>query len=135
MEKLTVISGREFKELNRDLKFYKITNRREKHHGFQYKTGLNIDINLFNPEGECKSGGLYFSDEKNITSFLDIGIYFREVTICDDSKIYIEHGKYKTYKFILGERHYIEDLIKLLSIKSSDMRHKCHCYRLYGWTF
>ena len=82
-------------------------NEDENHRGFQYKTGDNIDTNEFNPKGSCEKGGLYFFDEAqliNYSSYTDNCVWIREVTFFPDSRIYCEEGKYKTDKFILGER-------------------------------
>ena len=57
--------------------YYKITNAKENHHGFQYKDGLNILEEEFNdnPNDHCCAGGLYFSDVEHIFAFLHYGIY------------------------------------------------------------
>jgi len=102
------------------MKFYKILNEEENHNGLQYKTGLNIDPLPFNPSGTCRSGGMYYA-QKDILVFLYIGPWIREVTLCPNSNIYKDPGygaeKWKTDKFILGERtrinsKIIEDLIQ-----------------------
>jgi hypothetical protein len=90
-------------------KFYKLLRNDEIHHGFQYKTGLNIDIIPFNPTGKCSPGGLYFFSQEQLPMFskyVNIGDirYIREVTFPDDAKIYKEVGKYKADRFIVGER-------------------------------
>ena len=64
-----VYSGEEFKKrCNRVL--YRITNPKENHRGFQYKTGLNIDTLRFNPDGECNPGGLYFFDQTQLKQYI-----------------------------------------------------------------
>ena len=84
--------------------FYKVTNKEEIHYGLQYKTGLNIDPVEFNPNGECKAGGIYFTDEKHIHIFLDYGPNIRKVTIPDNARVYIEKSKYKADRIILSSR-------------------------------
>jgi len=89
--------------------FYKILNKEEHHHNLQYKTGLNIDPIEFNPSGDCKPGGIYFSRE-DILAFLGYGFWIRKVTIPEDAKIYENPGKpkkWKADKVILGEREEI----------------------------
>ena len=44
------------------MKYYKITNKEENHNGFQYKDGLNIDTIEFDPNGSCRPGGLYYTN-------------------------------------------------------------------------
>ena len=55
--------------------YYKITNKNECHHGFQYVNGLNIDTNKFQEKGSCCSGGLYFTDKEHILEFWKFGKY------------------------------------------------------------
>lgn len=96
------------KDLDKNMKYYKITNISELHNKIQYKTGLNKDILEFNPTGSA--GGLYFFSEVQLCNFQRwinfIPYWIREVTFdgIEDTHIYIEDGKYKTYQFILGER-------------------------------
>lgn len=95
--------------------FYKIMREDCIHHGFQYKTGLNIDKIRFSPRGSCKPGGMYFTC-RNILSYIDYGPYICKVTIPDGAKIYCEGGKFKANKFILGRKMRITSkvLIRLL---------------------
>lgn len=96
-------------ELPKCLKYYKLTNSDECHHGFQYKTGLNIDTIPFNPTGQCSPGGLYFASEVQLINHMAWGLgtakYIRKVTFPDDARIYVEDGKYKADKIILDERN------------------------------
>jgi hypothetical protein len=61
--------------------FFKITNAKENHNGFQYVDGLNILDKEFQEEGSCVEGGLYFTDVQHIFDFLDYGIYLREIIL------------------------------------------------------
>nr|QBK87176.1 MAG: protein of unknown function DUF4116 [Marseillevirus LCMAC201] len=82
-----------------DLRFFKLTNLNEIHHGFHYTTGLNIAT-------KC-SGGLDFIDETQIKNCLEYTKdveYIREATFPKDTQIYREQYKYKCDKFILEER-------------------------------
>ena len=97
------------------MNFYKITNKSEKHHRMQYKTGLNVDIRPFNPKGNCKRGGINFSRE-DILVFLNFGPWIRKVTLPEDAKVYENPiilkvyenpgiiKKWKADKVILGRR-------------------------------
>ncbi|BCS82725.1 ankyrin repeat protein [Cotonvirus japonicus] len=67
--------------LSQQASFFKITNAEECHKGFQYKTGFNRLNTPFNYNGSCESGGLYFSNSKNICKYLDWGIYLRQITL------------------------------------------------------
>jgi hypothetical protein len=93
------------------MKYYKILNKEEKHHGLQYRDGLNIDPLSFAEEGTCVPGGIYFAS-KDIFAFLDYGIWIREVTIPDDAKMVRDPGcgpeKLRANKVILGPRRKID---------------------------
>jgi len=88
--------------------FFKILNDDECHHGMHYKTGLNVDVLPFNPQGTCTSGGIYFSDEKHICEFLNYGPWIREVTFPNDEDLQIykdpSGSKWKANKILLGPR-------------------------------
>ncbi len=45
-------------------KFYKVTNSKEKHNGYQYQYGLNILDKEFEMTGSCVPGGLYFNHDR-----------------------------------------------------------------------
>jgi len=94
------------------MKFYKILNEDECHHGMQYKTGLNTDVLPFNPRGDCEDGGIYFA-RKDILAFLCYGPWVREVTIPDGEEVYSNPGslkKWKAHRVILGERKRWSDI-------------------------
>jgi hypothetical protein len=87
-------------------------NIKEKHHGMQYQTGVNIDIVPFNPSGDCKPGDIYFARE-DIFAFLSYGPWIRKVTLPEDAQVYENPGtprKWKADKVILGEREKINDV-------------------------
>jgi hypothetical protein len=112
-------------------KFYRLTNATECHRGFQYTTGLNVDILPFNPTGECTGGGMYFFSSRQIEHFHTycFGMkYIREVTFegITTPQIYAEEGKYKCHSFVLSPRKpfYIDDpslKLNVLSIVSNDV--------------
>jgi hypothetical protein len=107
------------------MEFYKILSKDEKHYDLQYKTGLNIDIVPFDPSGDCRSGGIYFSRE-DIFAFLDYGPWIRKVTIPEDARVYENPGqpkKWKADRVILGEREQITDeVIKRLISEGADAK-------------
>ena len=90
--------------------FYKITNEDECHYNMKYKTGLNIDVNPFNPS--CEPMGIYFSRE-DIFAYLDFYSYWiRKVTIPEDAQIQVFENpgspkKWKSDKVILDNREKI----------------------------
>jgi ankyrin repeat protein len=103
--------------------YYKILNEDETHHELKYQTGLNIDIQKFNPSGDCKPGGIYFSRE-DILAFLGYGPWIRKVTIPEDAQVYENPGnpkKWKADKVILEERERINvKVIRRLINEGSD---------------
>jgi hypothetical protein len=103
--------------------FYKILNEDEKHFSLKYQTGLNIDTEEFNPSGDCRPGGIYFSRE-DILAFLSYGPWIRKVILPEDARVYENPGKpkkWKADKVILGEREYINiDVIRRLIDEGAD---------------
>jgi hypothetical protein len=88
------------------MNFYKILKENETHYDLKYKYGLNIDPVKFDPSGDCKAGGIYFSRE-DILAFLDYGPWIRKVTIPEDAQVYEDPGepkKWKADRIILGKR-------------------------------
>ncbi len=109
-----VLSGKEFKKIFSGIVFVKLTNEEEIHGKINYKTGFNEDVLEFNPTGECSSGGMYFTTLLDIYMFMNINgtemVYYREVVLDDDSKVYVENCKFKTDKFHLSDRKKIDEL-------------------------
>jgi len=104
----SVVNSKELLSMYTD-EFYKLTNKKEKHFGMKYKTGINTDSVPFNPNGECKPGGMYFfhiSQLCNYEHYFSDPVYMRKVTFTSESQIYIEKNKFKTNEFILGEREF-----------------------------
>ena len=60
--------------------YYKITNKNECHHKFQYKDGLNIDTNEFQEEGSCVPNGLYFSDKEVVVLYFSANVGIKSRT-------------------------------------------------------
>src|SRR3990167_3573208 len=95
-----LMSGKEFKD-KYGSEFYKFLSVDNIHHGFKYQIGLNIDNVEFDPTGECKRGGLYFTNIINIFKLYEYGNKISRIEILDDSQVYIETDKFKTDKFII----------------------------------
>ena len=104
--------------------FYKILNEEETHHGLKYHDGLNVDPLPFNPSGDCKPGGIYFTRE-DILAFLDYGPWIRKVTIPQGEPVYENPGspkKWKAKRVILGPRRRIDlQVIKELVEEGADI--------------
>ena len=98
-----LIYGKELK----NKKLFKITNKTEIHHNFQYSTGVNTDVLPFNDDikDDCCKGGLYFSKAEDIFRWINSdSSCIREVTISDDEVIVRQQNKYRAHTIILGER-------------------------------
>jgi len=61
------MSGKKFNKMHPNTTFYKLLHKDFVHFGFEYKHGLNTDTETFTPSGECKKGGLYFTDKENLS--------------------------------------------------------------------
>jgi hypothetical protein len=84
--------------------FFKFFRGDLTHHNFKYKLGDNADVIPFSPSGECKEGGLYFTDLDHIFEFMEFGTQIGVISLYNDSKVYVEEtGKYKTDKFFIEE--------------------------------
>jgi hypothetical protein len=105
--KYTEYTGEQFNKIvnENNLILVKVLNDEE--NNFQYKDGLNIDTNEFNPNGECEKGGLYFTD---YIYFINFYIYkindriIRIIEIPNDARVYVDNEKYKADKIILNEK-------------------------------
>ena len=90
--------------------YFKVTNARENHNGFQYVDGLNVLVEKFNddPNNLCCANGFYFTDISNIFNFLDDGIFLREIQLPTgnpDFKMIRDHNKWRANMIILGKRY------------------------------
>src|SRR5579872_3817321 len=115
---LKEISGTEFNKLCNNMKLVKLTNETENHNNFQFRNGLNIDIIPFDPTKQCNKGGIYFIDAINIKNWLSynetigVMVHVRVVIIPDDARVYIEPGKFKADKIILGPKMIIKKYLE-----------------------
>jgi len=76
------------------MKYYKIVNP-EGHQGMIYKEGLNTDVLPFNPTGDCRPGGIYYSRE-DILTYLSYGTELYEVEPVGE--VYENPGRPKKWK-------------------------------------
>ena len=96
------------KNPNRRKTYYKVTNKRENHHGLQYHDGLVIDHKPFNsnPTASCIEVGIYFSTKEYIHRFFGHGCWIRPVKIPKDAKVIADPSgdKYRTDRLFFGPR-------------------------------
>jgi len=115
--------------------YYKVTNERENHHGFQYEDGLNVLKQKFNsnPKSSCVRGGFYFADENNIIHFLGYGCWVREVSIPTDAQVVLdpEGNKWRTDKIILEKKYIIPKFLDFYFNNLFD-KEKFN-YKKYSW--
>lgn len=118
-------TGANFNDLFHDCAFVKLTNSSEKHRGFQFVDGLNIDKNYFNTYDTCTKGGIYFIDIKDAYKWIhyneDVGTmkYIRRIYIPDDAKVYVLDGKFKTDKIVLYQREIIKNNVYKEFVKNN----------------
>ena len=91
--------------------YYKITNEKECHNGYQYVDGLNILDKPFDSDGCCVEGGLYFTTIEHIFNFLDYGCHLREITLPENCQWVqdLTKNKYRADKIILGKKYNLSD--------------------------
>jgi len=93
---------------NRRKTYYKITNKKERHSGLQYKDGLVIDPKKFNnnPEDSCVEGGIYFTTKEHLHKFFIYGPWIRPVKISSDAKVILDAGgdKYRADRLFFKPR-------------------------------
>ena len=115
-------------------KYYKVLNSEEKHHGFQYREGLNELVQdggnrMFDgyPSHGCAPRGLHFTDIMHIYKFLCLGDHLREITFPEDARILLDGANnYRADKIILGSRvEYTDDLL-MKSVTNENDKHRLY---------
>lgn len=98
--------------------------------GFQYNLGLNIDNLEFNPSGQCRSGGLYYTTVSQGYKWINRGNIVAIIRIPDDAKVYNENcgTKSKADKFIIENFITVEEFLTRIS-EEDLLKYLCH-YRL-----
>jgi hypothetical protein len=79
--------------------YFKVLNNSLKHHGFQYKLGLNIDTNSFNKK-EFENG-LYFCSLKQVPLWMRNDSKLAFVSIPNDAKVVHFRDKSKANKIFI----------------------------------
>lgn len=124
----------------KNIKFFKITNTKENHNGFQYKDGLNILDKKFdsNEKSSCSPGGLYFTTKEYISNFYNYGCNLRRIELPfndPDFKMVKDPcgDKWRANKIILKEKYSLDDpnTYKQFGIDYPDTN-ECIRKRLFG---
>jgi hypothetical protein len=87
------------------VQFYKLLTADLCHHGFTYKRGLNVDPLPFDPSGDCKPGGLYYTTLEYLPKWHSIEWpLIADVTLPDDARVYPEPcgTKWKADRLVLS---------------------------------
>ena len=121
--------------------YFKITNEKENHHGFQYVDGLNVLLDDFNddPNQSCCKGGFYFTDAINIFKYLGYGIYLREiilpVTNPNFRMVKVGGYKWRANMIILGKRYELSNIDTLKYLIELETNKNCACVQSarYGY--
>jgi hypothetical protein len=111
--------------------YYKIVDETMKNYNFEFKEGLNVLDESFNPKGECTSGGFYFCNLENIVEWLYLhpnGFIF-EVNIPPTGNVIKQLNKFKTNALILKNPLSFKTFIKkynleLLAVKEAGLNLK-----------
>ena len=90
--------------------YYKITNKDEIHHGYQYKDGLNVLNEKFNENktDEYGKGGFYFTDAPHINQFYNYGENLRVIELpldISDFKMETFNGHCRANMIIFKEKY------------------------------
>jgi hypothetical protein len=85
--------------------YYKVMNLTMMNYDFQYKLGLNILIEKFNPHGNCTNGGFYFCDLEYVCRWMSLYEYglICEAHIPSSASVVNFSNKYKTNKIIIDK--------------------------------
>lgn len=95
------------------MKYYRFTNERECHNGFQFEDGINEDCWPFCEDFSKRGGFCFISRDQfatypnNYSIVTGPTVWIREVTLVDGAQLVCGNGKMKTDKFILGPRRRI----------------------------
>ena len=103
------MEGNRFKEgmiiKGKDMEGYtlcKILSEDMNMRGFQYKIGMNEDINPLEREGCCKAG-LHFCLVQDVCKYLDYGTKLAVVGISDEEDVYVDTEKFRTHRLEIRE--------------------------------
>lgn len=109
-----ILTGKEFNAIHYQLygnnEYYqliKLTNIIDEYDNFEYKTGLNFNEFNFNGLKSCYFGGISFIFAKDITKWVkdnNTKLFYRQVIIPENSKVYIGEDHFITNKLFLGEK-------------------------------
>ena len=104
----TLLSGINFNEFYKCVKFYVVTNDRTQ---FDYKDGYN-EVSL-KQKYNYIDGGIKFSEHENLLKLIKStwnAKYVIEVTVPDDAVVIIDKNDYVADKLILNKKILVEDL-------------------------
>jgi len=104
-----MLSGKQFKNIYSD-DFYKVMNHHMLQYGFQYKKGINHDINQFKPSNSI--GGLHFTLLEYIGDFCGCGDILVRIIIHDTAQVYIDDNWFKADFLEIGDSVKLEEIYK-----------------------
>ncbi|AYV85715.1 MAG: ankyrin repeat protein [Satyrvirus sp.] len=97
--------------------YFKITNAKENHHGYQYKDGLNVLDKEFddNPKNSGTAGGLYFITKEFIHNFYNYGVNLRIIELPETDPNFKmvkdpDGDKFRANKIILKEKYSLDEM-------------------------
>ncbi|AGF85320.1 repeat protein [Moumouvirus goulette] len=119
--------------------YFKLTNKNEYHHNYQYDDGLNTLEGNFNDDfnDSYGPGRFYFSNGENICKYLNSeSFYLREVFIPDndlDFKMIKNETYFGANKIILGKRYSLNDVDTLKYMISNKINIRAGNDTLIKW--
>jgi hypothetical protein len=110
----TSVPGAYFNEMYANCRVVKLTNESCIHNEFEFKEGLNVDINAFQYDQECGPDGLYFCTERDTEYWLDYRdvAFVWDVEIPDDARVSVYDNKIKADRFILSNKRTVIDFLR-----------------------
>lgn len=125
------ISGKQFNEIYKGVKFVKLMNKTGTHNGYLFKFGLNVDTNRFLCDRAIGEDGLYFCREDDYVDWIDSDksnpkYWIFDIEIPDNARVVIINKSMKADRFIVKNRRLLHDQINsmILSIIYSEMSKK-----------
>lgn len=104
--------------------FYKLISKDMCNRSYQFKIGLNVLNEPFNPANGCQSGGFYFCNLDDLGFWLFLypnGLVF-EVTVPENAVVVKQYKKYKADQIYINNPMNIPDFIQKYNVAESYLK-------------
>jgi hypothetical protein len=98
-------------------KYYKLLAANRCHHGFTYQEGWNVDPLPFDPSGDCKPGGLYYTTLEHLPKWYDPKWpLIADVALPQHARVYAEPcgTKWKADRLVLSNIRPLSEFLATL---------------------